>query len=180
MIINVGSVNPIKIEAVKEVVLEYDFLKGAVIKGFKAASNVSSQPKSIDETATGARNRARHIFQDCDYSVGLESGLFCIQEIGLKRWMNFTVCAIYDGKHYAVGFSPAFQIPQAMATLILKEGCEMDEAVHKMGFSKNKRVGYGEGFIAILTKGAITRKEYMKPAIQMALAQIQSKELYWK
>jgi len=178
MIINVGSVNPTKVEAVKEVVLKYDFLKGVVIKSFRAASNVSNQPKTVDETTIGARNRARHSFKDCDYSIGLESGLFCIQDIGLKRWMNVTVCAIYDGTRYAVGFSPAFQIPQAMATLILKEGCEMDEAVHQMGLSKDKRVGYGEGFIGILTNGKITRKEYMKPAIEMALAQIQRKELY--
>ena len=48
-----------------------------------------------------------------------------------------------------------------------------------MDLSADKRVRYGDGFIAILTTGAITMKQYMKPAIQMALTQIQNKELYW-
>lgn len=180
MIINVGSVNPTKLQAVREVISQYDLFKEAEVIGVKVSSNVSDQPRTIDETVVGARNRAKKAFNSCDYSIGLEAGLFCVPEsIPPLRWMNFTAVVIYDGQHYAVGFSPAFEIPPKMAKFIAQEGCEMDEAVHRMGLSSNNRVGYGEGLIGILTQGLVTRKDYMKPAIQMALAQLQSRDLYF-
>ena len=181
MIINIGSVNPTKIEAVKEIILRYDFLKDTVINEIESPSNISPQPKSIEETVTGAKNRAKNVFSGYNYSIGLESGLLSFVDIEMEfpRWMNFTACAIYDGKHYAVGFSPAFEIPPVMARFILEKGCEIDEAVYQMGLSTEKRVGYKKGLIAILSKGLLTRKDYMKPAIEMAMIQLQSKELYY-
>jgi inosine/xanthosine triphosphatase len=180
MIINVGSVNPTKVGAVREVVLNYDFLKDAVVEGVEVASDVSVQPLSVEETVAGAQNRARNAFKKGDYGVGLESGLFSFVDVGRSlRWMNITACAFYSGEQYAVGFSPAFQIPPVMAEIMLREKCEMDEAVHQLGLSSETRVGYHDGFIAILTQGLITRKEYMKPAVQMALVQLQHKERYF-
>ena len=78
MKINVGSTNETKLRAVKEVVKLYDFLSGANIISVKVLSGVSDQPKSLDETVLGAMNRARRAFKDCDYSVGLESGLMYV------------------------------------------------------------------------------------------------------
>lgn len=179
MIINIGSLNPTKIAAVREVVAQYDSLRDAIINNVEVASGVSKQPRTVNKTIIGAENRAHHAFIGCDYSVGLESGLFCVPEItSPSRWMNFTVCSIYDGVAHAIGLSPAFEIPPAMARLILEQRCEMDDAVYQLGLSPDTRIGYGDGFIGILTHGTITRKDYMKPAIQMALARLQNRELY--
>jgi non-canonical (house-cleaning) NTP pyrophosphatase len=34
----------------------------------------------------------------------------------------------------------------------------------------NARIGYNQGIIGIMTKGRVTRMEYTKPAVLMALA----------
>ena len=36
--------------------------------------------------------------------------------------------------------------------------------------SDNPRIGYDQGIIGIMTRGRITRMEYSKPAVLMALA----------
>ena len=66
MKINVGSTNQIKVDAVKEKILEYDFLKNAEITGIEVSSEVSDQPKTLEETIQGAMNRAKNSFQNCD------------------------------------------------------------------------------------------------------------------
>ena len=75
MKINVGSQNIVKVSAVKEVIENYDFLLNAEVFGLKISSQVSTQPKSLDETIHGAMNRAKNSFKDCNYSFGIEDGL---------------------------------------------------------------------------------------------------------
>ena len=74
MRIHVGSENPVKLNAVRIAVWYYRQFQGAEIKGINVNSGVSPQPKNVLETMLGAENRARAAFQNCDYSVGLESG----------------------------------------------------------------------------------------------------------
>ena len=62
MLIKVGSENSGKVQAVKELILEYDLLKAAEVLGVEVSSEVSSHPRSLDETISGAKNRARNAF----------------------------------------------------------------------------------------------------------------------
>ena len=173
MIINIGSKNPNKFNAVKEAFLMFEQFQNAVFQSNAAKSGVSDQPIGYKETITGAKNRADNSFANCDISVGLESGLV---EIPLTRtgYMNLTICSIYDGNEFCIGSGPAFELPEKITKLVVEDRLELDEAILKSGFSANPRIGYSEGIIGVLTNGVVTRKDYMIPSVTMALAQFLS------
>jgi non-canonical (house-cleaning) NTP pyrophosphatase len=73
MIIAIGTTNPIKIQAVEEVLRNYLQFQQANIQSFSAPSEISEQPLSLEETILGAKNRARNAFNacsSCSYSFG--------------------------------------------------------------------------------------------------------------
>lgn len=169
MIVNIGSKNPNKFNAVKEAFLLFEKFKGADFEAIASESGVSDQPIGYKETITGAKQRAFNAFINCQISVGLESG---IVEIPLTKtgYMNLTICALFDGKEYYIGAGPAFELPEKIIRLVIKDGLELDQAILQSGLSDNPRIGYSGGIIGILTKGVVTRKDYMIPAVTMAMA----------
>jgi inosine/xanthosine triphosphatase len=177
MKINIGSKNPQKIDSLKEILKEYpDFLNAEVISK-DVSSDISGQPKSLDETTQGAINRAKNAFDDCDYSVGLESGLMKVP--GTKTgYMDFTCCVIYDGKKTHLGLSSAFEHPKVVIDHIFKNGLDASTAFHSAGLTEDTYIGYNEGIIGFLTKNRLTRKEYTKEAIRTALIHLENKDLY--
>ena len=177
MIIKVGSENIVKIEAVRQALSGYDLLKNASIEGCKAESNVSEQPSSLEETVQGTINRAINAFWGCDYSVGLESGTISTSVGNNKRYFEQTICSIYNGNRHGLGFSPAFELPLEIIKLI-NSGMNLEKATKELGLTDNPRIGRAEGIIGILTRGKSTRIDYTKPAIIMAMIQLQNPELY--
>lgn len=171
MKINIASKNQVKIDAVKEVLQTYPHIKDAEIFGIETKSGVSDQPKSLEETVEGAINRAKNSFQNCEYSFGIESGLMAVPNTK-TGYMDFTVCAIFDGKEYHLGLSSAWEAPKAVAELMFKEGLDMSQAANKAGYTSNPEIGSKEGLIGIMTKGRLNRKEYTKNAIISALIHI--------
>lgn len=173
LIVKVGSKNEVKVSAVAEILREYPHLAGAVVEGVETDSGVPSQPKSLDETIRGAMNRARGAFEGCDYAIGIESGLMAVPNTK-SGYMDVCVCAIYDGKEFHLGLSSAWEFPNKEVTrLMLEEGLDMNQAVHKAGLTKNPKVGSKEGAIGILTKGRMDRKEYTKQALRTALIHLE-------
>jgi|SRR3989344_266006 len=169
--INIGSANPVKVEAVKEIFQEYTNKTNFQLVSKETQSDVSEQPLSLEETIQGAINRAKRSYGNCNCSVGIESGIF---EVPKTRtgYMNITICAIYDGNRYSLGISSAFEMPTEVMRLILEENLDVDTAFYKAGLTTNPRVGRNEGSIGILTKGRLTRKDYTKEAVRMAIIQI--------
>ncbi len=175
--ISIGTSNPTKIQAVEEVTRTSSLFTGLRIKYFAAPSGVSEQPMSLEETVQGAKNRALKAFKDCKYSIGLESGL--MKAPGTKTGMiEFCACAIYDGKHYATGFSCGFELPPKILDMIKKDGIDMGDAYLRSGLTKNPKLGSAEGAVGLLTKGRVTRKDYTIQAIEMALIQFENPDLY--
>ena len=171
MNINIGSKNLIKIKAVTEILKDYKHLRGAGIITIDSPSEVSDQPKSLEETVKGAMNRSRNAFQNCKYSFGIESGLMMVPNTK-TGYMDVCVCAIFDGKDYHLGLSSAWEAPRKVSHYMIKEGLDMNEAAYKAGLTKNPKVGSAEGLVGIMTKGRLTRKEYTKEAIRTALIHI--------
>lgn len=171
--IKVGSQNKVKVGAVVEIIRDYPHLKDAEIEGVEADSEVSAQPKSLEETVRGAMNRAKNAFTNCDYGIGIESGLMEVP--GAKSgYMDVCVCAIYDGREFHLGLSSAWEFPdKRVMDLILREGLDMSQAINKAGLTKNPRIGTEEGAIGILTKGRVDRKEYTKQALRTALIHLE-------
>ncbi|MDO8510872.1 MAG: inosine/xanthosine triphosphatase [Nanoarchaeota archaeon] len=174
MKIVIGSTNPTKIEAVKETISLYSFFKNAELAGVEAASEVSDQPMSRQEIMDGARNRARNAYHhiQCDYGIGLESGL---DEFPFAGKMQYTACAIYDGQNYYFGISSAFKCPEAIDKIMAEEGINLNDACYKLGLTQNPQVAKSEGVSGVLTKNRKTRKDHTKDAIMMAMIHVELK-----
>jgi inosine/xanthosine triphosphatase len=175
--INVGSKNIQKIESVSEVLNEYPDFSDSIITSVESKSNVSDQPKSMDETITGAINRAKGCFSDCDFSFGIESGLMKVPYTK-SGYMDFTCCAIFDGKNISLGLSPALEFPTKATKMMFDEDTDITQALLKEGLTKNPKLGSAEGALGVLTKGRVTRKGYTKQAIYMAMVHLENPGLY--
>lgn len=174
MKIIIGTTNKAKIEAVEEIIEDYDFLSGSEIEGVSVESGVSDQPLSLDETITGAMNRARLAFSNCDYSIGLESGLMTVSK-AKSGYMDLCVCAIFDGEEFHLGLSSAWEFPNPeVMKMMLEDGLDMSQAINKIGLTNNPKIGSEEGAIGILTKGRLNRKEYTKQALLTALIHLEN------
>ncbi len=171
MKIGVGSTNKVKVGAVEEILQEYTKFKEAVVSSVNAASLVSDQPLSLQETLRGAMNRAQQAFSDCDYGVGIESGLMAVPETK-SGFMDVCTCVIFDGHEYYFGLSSAWEVPEDVMNYI-KQGDDMDQAALKAGLTANARIGGFEGLVGVVTEGKLVRKDYTKQAIRMALIKLQ-------
>jgi inosine/xanthosine triphosphatase len=175
--INVGTKNLQKIDAVKEVLKEYIDFKDCKIIGIEVSSDVSEQPKSIDETIKGAINRAKNCFTHCNYSIGLESGLIKVPYTK-TGYMDVTACAIFDGKKIHLGLSSAFEYPIKVTKSVFEDNINITQSFMKHGLTKDPKMGSAEGAIGLLTKGKVTRKDYTKQSIHMAMIHLENPELY--
>ena len=144
---------------------------------YSQISIVANQPKTLEETIEGAINRARNAFIDCNYSIGLESGLIKIPNTK-SGYMDITMCAIYDGKVFHLGGSSVFEYPKSMIDLVFSKGHDISSAANAIGISDNPKLGSAEGVIGILTKGYLDRKAYTKQAVITALIHLLNPEHY--
>lgn len=178
MKIIVGSTNTQKIKAVADLVPEYGFLAGSVVEGVSAASGVSDQPKSLEETVQGAVNRAKGAFAcGADLAFGIESGLIAVPYTK-SGVMDVCVCAIYDGTHAHIGLSSAFEPPQKIVRLMHEEGMDMSQACLAAGLTDNPQLGAAEGLIGLLTRGRMDRYAYTKQAVVTALIHLENAHLF--
>lgn len=173
----VGTKNSAKLEAVSDLIKEYDFAEGVRLIPMEVDSGVSEQPKSLEETIMGAKNRAKNAFADCDISFGLESGLMKVPHTK-SSFMNVCVCAIFDGKDFHIGLSSAFEYPQKVIDMILKDNMDVSGAFLQSGLTDNPKIGSQGGAIGILTKGKLVRKNLTRQSIEMALIHLENPDLY--
>ena len=169
----VGSKNQNKVDAVTDSIKDYDLFDGAKVTEKDVASDVSDQPKSLDEIVTGAKNRAKNAYETESISFGLEDGLMAVPE-SKSGYMNVCVCSIYDGTTYHLGLSSAFENPKEVMDLMMNDGLEMSQAYFKAGFTDNANLGKLGGSIGLLTKKRLLRKEYTQQAVQTALIHLEN------
>ena len=110
----------------------------------------------------------------CDYGVGIEAGMYSVPEVETK-YMDASICAIYDGKKIYIGFSPSFEYPETVVKRVL-EGEELGYMQDIFGGTAKGR----KGAIGVLTAGRVYRDELEEYAVIMALTKIVSKEIYDK
>lgn len=165
----VASLNLNKINAVKEVFPSF------FVEGQACDSGVGEQPLSLDETIKGAINRAKAVFGNCEYSVGIEDGISRVPQTA-SGYMNFCCCAVFDGNRIYLGLGPAFEYPPECTKKVVEDGITISEAFTP--FSGKPNIGYDEGIIGWLTGGRINRNDYTKQAVEMARIQIDNQGLY--
>ena len=119
-------------------------------------------------------NMLRRDAGTCNLGIGIEAGMYPVEEVETK-YMDASICAIYDGKKYYIGFSPSFEYPQNAVTRVL-QGEEIGYMHDIFGSTAKGR----KGAIGVLTSGRIYRDELEEYAVIMALTKIVSKDIYEK
>jgi inosine/xanthosine triphosphatase len=174
MKIAVGSLNPVKVEAVKLAFSAAWPKKNFNVKGFQVASGVRNQPMSDLEAIKGARTRARQSLQlaSADFGVGIEGG---IQKIGLSwfdcGWVVVLNCNGLEG----IGSTARIITPPAMITLI-KQGLELGDVVDH--FFKTSNAKQNEGHFGLMTNRLITRTSGYRDGVIMALVRFLHPNLF--
>ena len=168
----VGSENPVKIKAVKNVFSKY-FEKVKVI-GRKIDSGVSSQPKTEGETIQGALNRANRIFEKYrpDFGVGIEGGLEYIKN---NLYAFAWICIRSKEGKIGLGRTASFPLPHRIERLI-KNGKELGEADDIVFGLKNTKQKMGA--IGLLSKGKLNRTKLYEEGVICALLPFLNEELY--
>lgn len=166
-----GSTNPIKLDAVRLAFEDSGRFGTIEVKGCEVASGVREQPITLEETLRGAITRAQSAFADCALSVGIEDGLFAVPYTQ-SGYMNVCACVIFDGTREHVGLASAFEYPAEVTRFVIEEGLDVTQAFVKSGLSNNDRLGAAEGAIGVLTRGRLTRRDYARQAVDMALLHV--------
>ncbi len=168
----VASKNPVKVEATRLGFLSY--FSEVEIMGVSVDSGVSDQPKSDEETLTGAQNRsgkAKRIEPDADYWVGIEGGIE-------KRGAGLTAFAwivIIGSEKSGESRTTSFQLPAKVVELI-QQGYELGVANDLLFNKENSK--QKSGAVGILTNDRINRTELYKQAVQLALIPFLNPDLY--
>ncbi|NPA84790.1 MAG: DUF84 family protein [Crenarchaeota archaeon] len=155
----VGSSNPVKVGAVE------DALRELGIEAELASAEVPSGVHSIpfgEEIFEGAKRRAEGASELGDVGVGPESGLI---EMNGKLFMVSVVAVKHEGLHF--GLSPGFELPERWAERIRRDRNEFFKMMEEFGGLELGRRG---GLVGVLTKGAVTRRQFCKMGAVMALS----------
>ena len=132
-------------------------------------------PKNIQEVVDGAIDRAKKAQVGNDYGFGIESGLLAVPHTK-SGYVEVAACVIYNGAQTHLGLSPGFEWPKKVIDGILNKGLDGSQAVKDAGLTSQEKVGENEGIIGILTRARMSRTQYNKAAIMMALTHLEFPE----
>jgi inosine/xanthosine triphosphatase len=166
MKVAVGSLNPVKVAAVKLAFEKIFPDEPWVVEGVAVKSGVSDQPMSDRETIRGARTRAKRSRKalDADFGVGLEGGLHKLGKLWLDTgWM---VIVDKDGTE-GIGSTIRMQTPEKMMKLI-RTGMELGHVNDIIFHKENSK--QAEGHFGLMTQNAITRTSAYVDGLIAALA----------
>jgi len=169
----VGSKNPVKVQAVREV-LRFTAPE-AVIAGVTVDSGVPDQPWGDAETISGARARAIAAREalSAELGVGIEGGVVENPD-GSLRTCAWAVIVDGAGRE-GVGGSLAMPLPERVAALV-RAGMELGDAMDAVtGQVDVKRAA---GAVGILTGGLVDRQEAYEVIVAYALAPFMTKAMY--
>ncbi|WP_249872042.1 DUF84 family protein [Oceanobacillus saliphilus] len=165
MHIVVGSKNPTKIEAVKDIFPE------AEVTSLEVESGVRPQPFSDEETKQGAINRAMDCMKSEENAIGigLEGGVMYVgQPLYLCNWGALVTP---DG-HIFTGSGARIVLPAEIEEG-LKDGKELGDLMD--GYAKKQEVRKNEGAIGIFTNDLVSRQEMFSHVVKLLRGQWE----YW-
>jgi inosine/xanthosine triphosphatase len=169
LLVNVGSENPVKLAAAREVLQR--FHPQLTVNAVPVPRTVGEQPWGA-EAELGAEARARECLGKGDLGVGIEAGVL---EKGDGLY-DVQHCAIVDGTGWVTrGQGMGFRYPPAVAELV-RGGMTVGDACAQL-FEEGDQ-GSGKGAIGILTNGALDRKALTEQAVLAAMVPRIRKELY--
>jgi len=172
MKIAVGSTNPVKIEAVRSVVVRV--WPEAEIIPVTVASGVPAMPMSDADCLAGARNRARaaQVATNATLGLGLEGGVN--QEPAGLMLLGWAAAVDGHGRE-GVGGAARLPLPPPIAQRVLA-GAELGPVMDELlGQINVKQKG---GAVGALTAGLVLRRETFAVAVAYALAPFVTPRFY--
>lgn len=170
----VASLNPVKIQAVREGFQDVFTRMSFECIGIAVPSDVSDQPMSDAETRSGAENRVSNAYKissEADYYVGIEGGVELIDD----SLQAFAWIVIKSEDNLGKSRTSTFLLPKKVRRLI-NDGKELgvaNDIIFKKSNSKQKN-----GAVGILTNNLINRTSYYSEAVILALIPFKNKDLY--
>ena len=164
----VGSINPVKVEAVRNVM---EKIYGNVrITAVEVKTEVPEQPFE-SETRKGAIRRAELALGSHQMAVGIEAGVFEREE-GL---FDIQYCAVLDRSGtVSVGMGPGFMYPDDIADLV-RVGYTVSQAIEELYGESD--IGRKKGAIGMLSNGLLDRRTLTEQAVTAAMIPRISSEL---
>lgn len=169
----VGSKNPVKIDAAREVLRRWHG-DDVWVEGVRVESGVSDQPWGDEETLRGALNRAKAalVVEGATLGVGLEGGLIEIN----GRVFTCAWCAVVraDGTTGVAGGANLL-LPSSAAEAV-HDGAELGPTMDALTGLQNTK--HRQGAIGILTQGYLDRQSAYEHILTLALARLLSPAYY--
>jgi inosine/xanthosine triphosphatase len=163
MNIIIGSKNPVKIRAVKQVFLGDQF----EFKMMDVSSGVSEQPFSDQETIIGAINRAKNALSEGQgqIGIGLEGGVHETEQ-GLFL-CNWGALASFEESPIVAG-GARILLPMEVANR-LRKGEELGPVMDD--YAKKQNISINEGAIGVFTNGLMNRADMFMHVTQLLFGQ---------
>ncbi len=158
--IGVGSLNPVKINAVKAH-FQHE------VEGVSVPSGVSEQPWGDEETLSGAKQRAEAAMKkaQANIGIGLEGGVQLVA--GRLYVCNWGALVDHEGVEIVAG-GARFPLPEEMRKN-LEEGGELGPLISE--YAGRLEVNKKEGAIGIFTDGAVTRTDMYEQIVALLIGQ---------
>lgn len=174
MKVAVGSNNPIKIEATKNIFNKV--FGNTEILSVKVETGVSHTPSSWEETAQGAINRAKEAIKKtgADFGVGLEGGY---EKTKFGVLMRGAVAIIDKKGRLGISGSNGILLPEKIVKR-LEKGEELGDIMDDIQKVKNTKQKWGA--VGFFLKKFTNRQESFEQTILYALARFLRKDLYKK
>ncbi|MFQ5800863.1 MAG: inosine/xanthosine triphosphatase [Candidatus Hydrothermarchaeales archaeon] len=163
MKVAVGSKNPVKIGAARDVLSQ--FFTNIEVSGIEVDPKVSRQPFGMEESVEGAIARAEQVLAHGDFGVGIESGLVAVPHT-MTGYLDIHFCAITDGIATTIGAGPGFEYPSFVVEEV-KKGRTIEEVMEDIIGIKD--IGRKDGAVGFLSNGRLTRVELAKQAVLSAM-----------
>lgn len=172
MLIAVGSLNPVKVGAVRAVIGRV--WPSAEVVGVDAPTGVSAMPLSDDECIAGARCRAQAAREqlDADLGFGLEGG---VQEAAGQVWLVGWVAMVDRDGRCGMGGTARLPLPERIAAAV-RAGAELGPYMDALLGEENVR--QRGGAVGALTAGLVSRQAKFETAVAYALAPLINAALY--
>lgn len=178
MIVAVGSSNPVKVQAVKNVLSR--FLPQVEVIMKEVSSIVPPQPLGIDETIRGAIGRAKRALElegRAEMGVGIEAGLLQVPH-SISGWMDQQFAAIADRRgRVTIGGGPSFEYPAEVVRQVLSAKSEVGKVMDAI--TGIEGLGRRQGAIGYFSKGALDRVRLSEIAVLMAMIPRLNEEMYF-
>jgi len=163
--VSAGTDNPTKLTGARTALARV-FGRKFVLNGHKEDSRVSHHPFNA-ETFRGAENRARAAFKrskgKCDYSLGIESGLF---EIRKGEFFDITICCMFDGEKATFGTGAGFCVPAWVAKKIRGKS-DLSRVMAELAGVEG--IGRKQGALGWFSNDVMHRADQVEQAVANAL-----------